>query len=59
MSGLTLSPRNKASLPQRHVARESDPAKGQATQASGVPTWGCGSCSRPGQRKPASMPLGA
>jgi hypothetical protein len=55
-SGLTLSPRNKASCPTPHGGG-SDPAKGQAAQAPGVHTWGRGHGSHPGQGKPA--PLGA
>jgi hypothetical protein len=46
-------------IPQRHVARESDLAQGQTAQALGVPTWGRGSGSRPGQGKPAPAPRGA
>jgi len=38
-----------ARQPQRHLAHGFDPAQGQITQASGVPTWGRNPSSRLGQ----------
>jgi len=53
--GVGLAPaQGKGSQPQCHLALGSNPAQGQATQVSSVPTWGRwhSSCTGQGQTSP-------